>query len=250
MDRGVGRVTAAQAIAGRRDADPRMAVDEASSRLASWGFRAHADLPDGPGPAYLLVALRAAPTLRHYDPEAIEYWVTEAGRGASQVLSFTTPMPRTEPFSWGSIRIVDRLGVTNDYVTFGGRLDAAQVDDAVIAAFASPAPILRRGGHSQGWDRGADAVGAFFGRMMVEVDFTPGFESRFAEAPPLVRYAAFVRDTQARCSGATRSVSPDEELCHLMTGEAARLQASAPDDWDAGRQLLPEAIKRPAGRSR
>ena len=51
-----------------------------ASRIAEWGFLANPDLPDRPGPAYLLVALRAAPTLRHYDPESIEYWVTRDGQ--------------------------------------------------------------------------------------------------------------------------------------------------------------------------
>lgn len=224
-----------------------MPLDEACRRLSVWGFRAHADLPDGPGPAYLLVALRAVPTLRHYDPETVEYWATEAGHGVRRVLSWTTPMPRIETFSWGSIRLVDRLGVANDYLTFGGRLDAAQIDGAVIAAFSSPAPILRRGGHSQGWDQGADAVGAFFGRLMVEVDFTPGFETRLAAAAPLTRFAAFVRDALARRArpGAARL---EDELGRLVATEAARLEATAPEAWEAASSLLPDGVRCPATR--
>lgn len=41
----------------------------AAPLLADLGFLSSSDLPDRPGPAYLLVALRDAPTLRHYDPE-------------------------------------------------------------------------------------------------------------------------------------------------------------------------------------
>ena len=233
----------------RRD-DDAVPLDEAKRRLAVWGFQAHADLPDGPGPAFLLVALRPTPTLLHYDPDAVEYWATEQGRGARRLLSRTTPMPLTASFSWGPIRLIDRLGVTNDYLTFGGRLDAAEVEDVVVAAFASPAPILRRGGHSQGWDKGADAVGAFFGRLMVQVDFTPGFESRLAEASPLTRYAAFVRDERERCARANGSGSHDDELRHLMAAEAARLQTTAPDDWNAGGRLSPDASGSLAGRCR
>jgi hypothetical protein len=223
-------------------------LDEASRRLAGWGFRAHADLPDGPGPAYLLVALRAAPTLRHYDPEAVEYWATDAGHGVRRVLSWTNPMPRSEAFSWGSIRLVDRLGVTNDYLTFGGRLDAAQVDDAVIAAFASPAPILRRGGHSQGWDQGADAVGAFFARLMVLVDYTPGFEKRLAEATPLARFAAFVQDARSRCATSPGPRSLGDELEHLVAAEARRIEVTAPGDWVAASALLREGARWPVAR--
>jgi len=244
----VGGLTDARPTAGRRDDDARVPLDEASGRLASWGFRAHADLPNGPGPAYLLVALRAVPTLQHYDPEAVEYWVTDAGRGVRQVLSRATPMPLTGAFSWGSIRLIDRLGVTNDYLTFGGRLDAAGVDDAVIAAFASPAPILRRGGHSQGWDEGADVVGAFFARLMVEVDFTPGFEARLAGATPIDRFAAFVRDAVTRRAHGRRGEPADDPLGRLVAAEAARREATAPDAWAAGARLLPQDARWPASR--
>ena len=60
----------------------------------------------------------------------------------------------------------------------------ATVDDAIVVAFTSPAPLLRRGGHSQGWDAGADLVGAFFARLMVAVDYRPGFEAAIADASP------------------------------------------------------------------
>jgi hypothetical protein len=43
--------------------------------VSDLGFLAGPDIPDRPGPAYLLVALRDHPTLRHYDPERIDYWV-------------------------------------------------------------------------------------------------------------------------------------------------------------------------------
>ncbi len=52
--------------------DPKLAAE----LLADWGFLADPDLPNRPGPAFLLVAIRAKPTLRHYDPELVEYWVT------------------------------------------------------------------------------------------------------------------------------------------------------------------------------
>ena len=174
---------------------------EVAGQVDQWGFVAYPDLPDGPGPAFLLVALRPAPTLQHYDPEAIDYWVADDGRGSRRTLTHDTAMPRSEDFSWGMIRLVDRLGVSNEYLTFGGHLDAALIDDVVVAAFASPAPLLRRGGHSQGWDDGADAIGGFFARMMVAVDFKPGFERTFAAADPLTRYAAFVRDSDHRRLG-------------------------------------------------
>ena len=150
-------------------------------------------------------------------------------------------MPQSEDFAWGLIRLVDRLGVSNEYLTFGGHLDAASVDDLVVASFVSPAPLLRRGGHSQGLDPGADAMGAFFGRLMVAVDFTPGFEAKFAEADPLIRYAAFIRDgLDRRCS--RRGAGPvDDELSRLLRREGMRLRTQEPEQWDAAGALLAAA---------
>jgi hypothetical protein len=213
----------------------------AAYRVRHWGFLAQPDLPDRPGPAFLLVALRPAPTLQHYDPEAVEYWVTLDGRGRRQTLTHDTPMPRSEDFSWGLIRLVDRLGVSNEYLTFGGRLNAATFDDVVVAAFASPAPLLRRGGHSQGLDPGADAIGAFFGRIMVAVDYTPGFEAMFGQADPLTRYSAFVRDAEARRRTAGRART-DDEVPRLIQGEAGRLRTSHPTSWEGGADLLRAAV--------
>ena len=171
-------------------------------------------------------------------PRPIDYWVSDEGRGSRRTLTHDTSMPRSEDFSWGLIRLVDRLGVSNEYLTFGGHLDAALIGDVVVAAFASPAPLLRRGGHSQGWDEGADAIGGFFARMMVAVDFKPGFEGSFAAAEPLTRYAAFVRDSDHRRHGQKRSTSFDDPLGRLVRHEATRLRATAPGAWDAAGALL------------
>lgn len=233
--------TGVTGLMGADDHD-RLEPAAAASRIRHWGFLAHPDLPDGPGPAFLLVALRPAPTLQHYDPEAVDYWVTERGRGERRTLTHETPMPRSEDFAWGLIRLVDRLGVSNEYLTFGGHLDAAAVDEVVVAAFTSPAPLLRRGGHSQGLDPGADAVGAFFGRLMVAVDFTTGFEADFASSDPLTRYAAFVRDglDRRRCREG-RAGPVDDELSRLLRSEGARLRTAEPEQWEAAGALLATA---------
>jgi len=223
-------------IAHVDQADHFQAADVAG-RLDHWGFLAHPDLPDKPGPAFLLVALRPVPTLEHYDPEAVDYWVTANGRGERRTLTAATQMPVSEEFSWGLIRLTDRLHVTNEYLTFGGRLDAATIDGIVIAAFTSPAPLLRRGGHSQGLDPGADAVGAFFGRLMVAVDYQPGFEALLAAAPPLTRYAAFLQTRSARLRAAGEGL-PETDFDGLIRREAARLAAADPASWAAAGQLL------------
>jgi hypothetical protein len=218
-------------------------LDPASAAplMADLGFRASSDLPDRPGPAFLMVALREAPTLHHYDPESVEYWVTEAGRGVRRSLTRETRLPIDTDFSWGMIRIVDRLHVTNEYLTFGGRLSAARVDDVVIAAFVSPAPLLRRGGHSQGWDRGADSLGAYLGRFLRAVDYAPGFEDRAARADPVTRYAAFLVDAMDRYRASTLLRVEQPELWNLLQVEERRLRADHPVEWAAGEDLRREA---------
>lgn len=217
---------------------PTPTLVEAAERLSDWGFLADPNLPDRPGPASLIIALRASPTLRHYDPEVVEFWSTLGGRGTHQTITRQTPMPVSVGVAWGEIRILDRLGESNGYLGFGGRCDSAILGDRVIVAFKSPAPILRRGGHSQGWDEGADAVGAFFGRLLVTVDYVPGFEARLAGASPLARYCAFIEDADARDRRMRTASGDDRPFAPIVRSEAARLRREHPDAWRDGGDLL------------
>jgi hypothetical protein len=219
-------------------------LDPASAALllADLGFLSSSDLPDRPGPAWLLVALRDAPTLRHYDPEAVEYWVSQADRGVRRTLTRDTHMPIDEEFSWGLVRITDRLHVTNDYLTFGGRIRADVVDGLVVVVFTSPAPLLRRGGHSQAWDPGADSLAAYFSRFLLAVDYAPGFEARAARADPVTRYAAFVADAMARYRAGPSLRAQQSQLWQLLRAEERHLQATHPEEWAAGMALRSSAI--------
>ncbi len=216
--------------------EPAPSLTDAAKRLEHWGFLADPDLPDRPGPASLVVALRDRPTLRHYDPEVVEFWSTQGGRGTHQTITRQTRMPLAVGVSWGEIRILDRLGESNGYFAFGGRVEARVMGDATIVGFTSSAPILRRGGHSQGWDDGADVVGAFFARLLVTVDYLPGFERRRAEATPLARYAAFIQDTVAR-ERSMRSLD-DRPFAATARAEAARLRRDESEAWRVAAALL------------
>jgi len=205
--------------------------------LADLGFLANSDLPDRPGPAYLLVTIRPTPTLHHYDPERVEYWVTAGGRGQRRELTVGTALPVDETFAWGLIRIVDRLGVSNEYLSFGGRVSAARIGDDVVIVFSSPAPILRRGGHSQGWDRCAECLGAYFGRAILAVDYAPGFEAAFGRCSPVARYAAFVADTAERYRESPLLRNEHLDLWATVQGEERRLRAQHPDAWSNAMEL-------------
>ncbi len=219
----------------------------AASRLADWGFVAHADLPDGHGDAYLLIGLRDAPTLRHFDPESAYVWVSSGSHGARlEITRQTRPLDTT--YSWGTVVIVDRLGVANEYVTFGGHLTVTRFDDLTVVILVSPAPILRRGGHSQGWDEAALDLAAFFGRLMIAVDYVAGFEARFASAEPVARYAAFIADAMGRFRASTALRGEHPALWTLLRGEQERLMAERRDTWEQGVQLLAAAgVGRAAG---
>lgn len=214
----------------------------AAAMMTNLGFLASSDLPDRPGPAYLLVAIREAPTLHHYDPEAVQYWINRSGRGVPRTLTRETHLPVETDFSWGLIRIVDRLHVTNEYLTFGGHLSAALVDGVVVAVFTSPAPLLRRGGHSQVWDRGAESLGAFFSRVLLAVDYAPGFEDRTGQAGPVARYAAFLVDALARYRTSPLLRLEQPELWTLLWAEERRLKTTDPAAWEAGEALRLEAV--------
>jgi hypothetical protein len=213
----------------------------AAPPLANLGFLASSDLPDRPGPAYLLVALREVPTLRHFDPETVEYWVSDGDRGVRRSLTRASPLPIDADFSWGLIRIVDRLHVTNEYLTFGGRLSARLVGGDIIAVFVSPVPILRRGGHSQAWDQGADSLGAFFSRLLLAVDYARGFEAEAARADPITRYAAFLADAMTRYGSSPNLRFDRPDLWMLLRTEERRLRDRFPDNWEAGEALLRKA---------
>lgn len=215
----------------------------AARRLANLGFLANSDQPHRPGGegAFLMVALREVPSLHHYDPERIDYWVSVDGLGQAASLNRDSRLPGRLDFGWGPVRIVDRLGIANEYLTFGGTLLADLVDGAVVAVFTSAAPLLKRGGHSQEWDLGAASVGAFFGRLLLAVDVRPGFERRLSAATPLARYGAFIVDELSRyeASQALREAAPD--LWAWLETERRWLQSTSPADWSAAQQLRLEA---------
>jgi hypothetical protein len=239
-----------EGCSGRRAFVRDLSPADAFRRLGDWGFVAHPDLPDGAGPAYLIVSLRDRPTLRHFDPELVQYWRTRAGRGTPATLDRATSVPFVGEFAWGGVRVSDRLHVSNEYVTFGGRLEADAVGDATVAVFASPAPILALGGHSQLADETAADVSAFLARLLVAVEERPGIEARVATAGPLTLYAAFLEDAAGRLRRSVRLTQARTDHAALVRTERDRLIAGAGDVVAAARELLAAAGLREAAGAR
>lgn len=220
-------------------ASPSGWATEAARLLTNLGFiLVNSDRPEVTGGANLLVALRAQPTLHHFDPEEVGYWVTEAGRGRPGRIDREGAVAPASPFAWGRITLVDRLGVKNQFLTFGGTLRVGRLDPTTLAlGFASPAPILRGSGHSQAPDQLAVEVGAFFGRMMIPIDFDPEAEGLVARSTPLAIYAAFVQDTHDRYAHSEALREEHAALPGWSARETARLAAAAAEDWSAGAEL-------------
>jgi hypothetical protein len=198
--------------------------------------------PDGKGtesPAYLLVALRAEPTRSHFDPERVEYWQPANGRACSTSFSRATPLPADHPFTWGSIRIVDRFEVGNEYLSFGGRLSAALLDGFTVAVFASPAPMFRGAGHSQIEDPAAPAVTAFFARLRAAAGDSPNLEQRILRVSPQGRYAAYLADACETYRGSQLLQLTHPHTWQSLTRQERRLRAERPSAWTEGLGLLP-----------
>ncbi|MDP9467296.1 MAG: hypothetical protein M3P32_00935 [Chloroflexota bacterium] len=222
---------------------------ELIGRMAHLGFLLETPSQKRPGQARLLVAFRDHPTLEHFDPEFVTFWRTgDDRRGHPAELTLETRMPQRAEFSWGRIEVVDRLGIENIFATLGGelRMDLVRVGLA-IAAFTSPGPILRMGGHSQDVDQVALELGAFFGRIMVPIDFEPGVEEAISAATPLERYAAFVAFEQARYVGHASLREEQPATGSAFAVEAHRLAGEDPAGWEAGGRLLSRMGLAPAG---
>jgi hypothetical protein len=222
---------------------------EAAAELAHLGFV----LRDGslpgrvPGPR-LLVAFRERPTLEHFDPEEVTYWEIHDGRGRRAALAPrsqsgpSTPaleLPLRKRFSWGRIKVTDRVPVSNQFLSFGGSLLVDRLDEhTVLAAFVSPAPMFRWAGHSQGLDPFVDEIGSFFARLMVPVDFQEGAEARIAAASAEALYAASIRFADARLNRIAALREADPALDAVVNHEVHRLKADSPIAWGEGGDLL------------
>jgi len=215
-------------------ADP--GLRRAAERLVRLGFVVvSGSHPEDTGAAQLLVALRGRPTLEHFDPELVEHWAISAGRGRLVEISRATPLPRRGPYSWGTIRAVDRVDAFNSFLSFGGEVTVAALDaDLTMVVFDSPAPIVRSTGHSQGVDPLTGEVGAFFARIKVPIDFTSGVEQRIAAMSPRALHGAMLSALQRRYAHAEALREAHPAVAAWASREAHRMRQEHPVDWEAG----------------
>ena len=222
--------------------DPGRWPAAAASLLAELGFRLVPPEASERATWHLLIALRHQPSRRHFDPELLTYYAP-TDRGAELVtLERPAPGARLQPADkvalWGHVHVIDRIPVENRFLTFGGHLRIAPVDNALtVVDLASPAPIVRWGGHSQGTDELTEAIGAFFGRLIVPIDFVAGAAERIDAVSPEVLYRAFLADALRRSAAAERRGLERGGLGAWIAAAWMRARADTPA-CDAAQRLL------------
>ena len=228
---------------------------DAADALRDLGFTLlNSDRPAAPGGSQLLVALRDRPTLQHFDPELVTCWISAAGRGRSLTID-RTGQPGERDILWGHVHVIDRLAVENRFLTFGGRLRIGDVSPGLrVVQHVSAGPVVRWGGHSQGFDALAGEIGAFFGRLILPVDFAAGGEARLTTEPPEHLYAAFLRDAAARRRDAgqrRRTLNDDADRSDpvrpWLSAEIARIHEGHAPWWEAAGRLLDDLDLGPEG---
>lgn len=170
---------------------PGLAASDAPELLSDVGYLLVHGSPFEHGPAYLLVALRPRPTRAHFDPERIEYWSCDSGLAEKATLEL--PMgPSGARYSWGVIKVIDRVGAVNRFVSFGGALNVVHDGGLHAALFRSDAPILALSGRGEAGDPLASSVVGFFARLSAACGADPGLARAVSGMDPMAVYAAFL----------------------------------------------------------
>lgn len=219
---------------------PALTTDEAAGLMADLGFVAFRTPPGAEmADSCLMAMIRDAPTRRHFDPETVSCWITENSHGQTMLVDRSARTPMSRPYSWGRIRLVDRLGMRNSFVSFGGWLTWERVGaDALLVIFRSSAPILRLPGHSQVSDHLSDDAVSFFGRLVPRLWSSPSHERVVGTAPPEDLYAAFLLHEAGRLhrSQGLREAMPEE--AHALFRELELAERRRPETLAGARELL------------
>jgi hypothetical protein len=220
--------------------DAPVGLDEASGLMSGVGFLLfrtpeEAAMPD----SCLTTALRETPTRRHFDPELISFWTTREGRGRLTMVDRDLRVPYRDDFSWGRVRIVDRLGARNSFAAFGGVVTGDRVADGmVLVTMRSPAPIFRLPGHSQHEDRLAEEAMSFFARLVPPLWTSSDMERRLSTASPRSLYAAFLLYTTDRAGSSPSLRESMGSEAYAARQALANLGSLYPADVVQGAGLL------------
>src|SRR5687768_17379490 len=215
---------------GRRSG---LAITDAPELLSDIGYLLIHGSPFQRGPAYLLVAIRPRPTRAHFDPERIEYW--SAGSEAAEPATLEWPIAPPPPaYSWGTIKVIDRVAAVNRFVSFGGSLSAARDGALSAALFRSDAPILAVSGRGAAGDPLAASVLGFFARLAAACGADAALARHVSALDPLALYAAYLVRTLDLCSSGAGAPTAPPRLQTVLRSELALLGRDCPPSADAG----------------
>jgi hypothetical protein len=191
--------------------DAPLSTDAAATLMGRVGFVSFRTPPGSTAPdSCLMLVVRDKPTLEHFDPDTLTFWVADGGSGERASISRATRLPVTREVSWGRVEVRDRFGASNSFVTFGGHLRAESIGEGLaLITIWSPAPILRLRGHSQRQDELAEQVVAFFARLLPHFWDSISVEQRVNRVPPEALWAAFLVDELGRLDA---SIASSEEI--------------------------------------
>lgn len=115
-----------------------------SSEMEGWGYYLlPPEHPDSPGASGLVVAIRAKPTGRHFDPETMTLRMPGMnGQPERWTLERKPPQLYSARVCWGDVSLVDRVAKSVEFFTFGGTLEIQTDKRETIYTLLSPAPIL------------------------------------------------------------------------------------------------------------
>jgi hypothetical protein len=217
-------------------------LERVAQQAARSGFvLASGDRAGAPGGADLCVALRDLATKQHFDPVRVMHWIAPDGRGKHVEIDRGVSVPHETAFAWGVVRVSDHADASNAFLTFGGRLVAVAPDPAMtIVTLSSAAPILRWSGRDQDLDPFAAEVAAFFARLRVPINYTPGAEATISRMAPVALYASAIGDLRARYGRSIVLREANPAMYGRVQHETRWLETSAPADWAAGQHLLQE----------
>jgi len=204
--------------------------------LTNLGFLLVPGPPLDHGAAYLLVALRPRPTLAHFDPERIKFWGYAADKCVPLELSW--PIEEfTTRYSWGSIRMSDRVKAQNTFVSFGGALTTSRDGDVHAALFRSEAPILSVAGRSEPSDPLAVQAAAFLARLRGLAGYDSPAHELAQSLTPMGLYAAFLWHVLENYGRPDADDWASPHVLSLLRAERRRLETDCPVPAAAGQRL-------------
>lgn len=162
--------------------------------MEDWGYylfpKTHPDCPGYPG---LSIAIRKRPTQQHFDPEIIRLRLGDKHHVAQwTILGLQPPFTETRSACPGRVILLDRVGKSVHFFTFGGRLTVATTVEETAYSLCSPAPILKI--VDEPWsisDQLAFEVETLLGKYQAAWGLDDGgFAQRLTQVDPLQFYLA------------------------------------------------------------